>query len=336
MHYFKNSIIFTLLCLLLSFGVWYYQWWLMLALSTIFIVIVLWILEISISFDNAIVNTTVLKRMNDMRRHRFLTWGILIAVVGMRIIFPVLIVAWFGEVAPREALGLAIRNPEKYSLILDHAHIPILWFGWAFLMMVWLRYFFNPDKHTHRIGLLEKYMQKLHKMESIEIALVLIIMLIFGSYMQSTDLIKFIVSWMLGIIVFVLVDGLTSILQSKELHVADIAKSSAMNFIYLEILDASFSLDGVIGAFALSKNLLVIALWLAIWAYFVRSMTIYLYEKGTLSTYRYLENGAFWAICILALMMFLGTIVHVPEVLTWLIGIVVIVLSILSSLKHPS
>ena len=334
MHYFRNSIIFTIVCLVIWFFVGYYQGGIWTWFSSLFIVAVLGILETSISFDNAIVNTTVLKNMNDLWRHRFLTWWILIAVIGMRIIFPLLIVSLFGSVSPREALRLAILDAEQYATILDYAHIPILWFGGAFLMMVWLRYFFNPNKDTHRIWLLEHYMQKMHKMESVEIAIVLIIMLVFGSYMDMKTMLNFMISGVIGIIVYIFVDWFASILQSKELHVIDVAKSSAMSFLYLEVLDASFSLDGVIGAFALSKNLLVIALWLGIGAYFVRSMTIYLYEKWTLNTYKYLENGAFWAICILAMMMFLGTIVYVPEVLTWLIGIVVIALSILSSLKY--
>lgn len=177
-------------------------------------------------------------------------------------------------------------------------------------------------------------MQKMHKMESIEIAIVLSIMLFFGRHMDKDTMLSFLMSGIIGLIVYVCVDGLASILQSKELHVVDIAKSSAASFLYLEILDASFSLDGVVGAFALSKNLFVIALWLGIGAYFVRSMTIYLYEQWTLTTYKYLENGAFWAICILALLMFLSTIIHVPEVLMGLIGIIIIGLSILSSLKH--
>jgi hypothetical protein len=314
--------------------IWYYQWWIATAFSTLFIVMVLGVLETSISFDNAIVNTTVLRTMNDVWRQRFLTWGILIAVVGMRIIFPLLIVSFFGSVSPIEALRLAIRDADSYASILDHAHVPILWFGGAFLMMVWLRYFFSPEKHTHWIWKLEHYMQKMHKMESIEIAIVLSIMLFFGRYMDKDTMLSFLMSGIIGLIVYVSVDGLASILQSKELHVVDIAKSSAASFLYLEILDASFSLDGVVGAFALSKNLFVIALWLGIGAYFVRSMTIYLYEQWTLTTYKYLENGAFWAICILALLMFLSTIIHVPEILMGLIGIIIIGLSILSSLKH--
>lgn len=296
-----------------------------------FIVLVLGILETSISFDNAIVNVGVLKKMDNKRRHRFLTWWILIAVVGMRILFPLLIVAIFWQINPRDALQLAISDTSKYSEILHHAHIPILGFGWAFLMMVWLRYFFNPEKDTHRLGTIEHYLTKMGKMEAIEAALVLIMLYVFSQYVAGDQSNEFFISWVLWVILYILVDGLSTLLESDA---ENLAKSSAMAFVYLEILDASFSLDGVIGAFALSSNLLVIALWLGIGAFFVRSMTIYLFEKWTLNTYRFLENGAFRAICLLALMMFLWSIVHIPEVITGLIGVVVIGLSVVSSLKN--
>lgn len=99
------------------------------------------------------------------------------------------------------------------------------------------------------------------------------------------------------------------------------------------MLDASFSLDGVIGAFALSQNIFVIALGLGIGAYFVRSITMYLYEKGTITEYRYLEHGAFYAIIALALMMFIGSVHHIPEVVTGLIGGVLIGLALWSSVR---
>lgn len=328
--YFRNSTIFAICCfvaaLALGFASGGWAGW----LSTLFIVMVLGALETSISFDNAIVNTTVLKRMNDIWRHRFLTRGILIAVVGMRVLFPLLIVSIFGHIDPVEALKLALFDATNYGEVLHKAHIPILGFGWAFLMMVGLRYFFNPKKQTHRLGFVEHYLTKMGKMEAIEAAVVLMIVYIFSQHMphQSTE---FFVSGVLGVVLYIAVDGLSALLESDGGH---LAKSSAMAFLYLEVLDASFSLDGVIGAFALSTNLIVIALWLGIGAFYVRSMTIYLYEKGTLQAYKYLEHGAFWAICLLALMMFCGAIIHIPEVITWLVGVLVIALSIWSSIRE--
>lgn len=332
--HFRNSIIFSVICLIAAFVYGYTTGGWETAFSTFFIVLTLWALETSISFDNAIVNTTVLKKMDAKRRHRFLTRGILIAVVGMRIIFPLLIVSLFGHVNPVEALRLALRDSDQYAKILEIAHIPILGFGGAFLMMVGLKFFFNEDKHTHRIWWIEKYLQKMHKMEAIEAGIVMVLLYIFWQFVAPEHFTDFFVSGILGLIVFIVVDGLSTLLESNQ--ASGMIKSSMMWFLYLELLDASFSLDGVIWAFALSKNLLVIALGLGIGAYFVRSMTMYLYDKWTLNMYRYLENGAFWAICSLALMMFLGTIIHIPEVFTWLIGIVVIGLSIWSSVREQA
>ncbi|MEI7557503.1 MAG: DUF475 domain-containing protein [bacterium] len=86
-------------------------------------------LEISLSFDNAVVNATVLKKMDEKRQHRFLTWGIAIAVFGMRIFFPLIIVAIVGGINPIAALNLAIFDPNTYAAILTGSHITIAGFG---------------------------------------------------------------------------------------------------------------------------------------------------------------------------------------------------------------
>ena len=100
------------------------------------------------------------------------------------------------------------------------------------------------------------------------------------------------------------------------------------------MLDASFSFDGVIGAFALTQNLFIIAIGLGIGAMYVRSMTIMLVEKGTLAEYRYLEHGAFYAILILSVIMYVQTMVHIPEVITGLGGAGLIGISLWSSIRY--
>jgi hypothetical protein len=105
-------------------------------------------------------------------------------------------------------------------------------------------------------------------------------------------------------------------------------------FLYLEVLDASFSFDGVIGAFALTTNILLIAIGLGIGAMYVRSMTIMLVEKGTLREFRYLEHGAFYSIFALSLVMFIQSLTHVPEVLTGGLGVAFIGYAFFSSIRH--
>jgi hypothetical protein len=114
-----------------------------------------------------------------------------------------------------------------------------------------------------------------------------------------------------------------------------VIKAGFGGFLYLEVLDASFSFDGVIGAFAITSDVVIIMLGLAIGAIFVRSMTVYLVEKGTLDAYIYLEHGAHYAIGALAFIMLAsGTGVHVPEVVTGLIGVAFIVWAVLASIRY--
>ena len=104
-------------------------------------------------------------------------------------------------------------------------------------------------------------------------------------------------------------------------------------FLYLEVLDASFSFDGVIGAFAISKDIIVIAVGLGLGALYIRTLTVYLVRQGTLAEYRYLEHGAHWAIGVLAVLLFIGAEFHVPEVITGTIGALLIIAAFFSSLR---
>lgn len=99
------------------------------------------------------------------------------------------------------------------------------------------------------------------------------------------------------------------------------------------MLDASFSFDGVIGALALTSNFFIIAMGLGIGAMFVRSLTLML-VKDALTEYRYLAHGAFYAVGSLSIIMFLKTLVHVPEGVSGMIGAAFIGLAFLDSMRH--
>ena len=142
-----------------------------------------------------------------------------------------------------------------------------------------------------------------------------------------------------GILIYLIIDGLAEWLEKRQEErakkCADAVKCSGLvGFLYLELIDASFSLDGVLGAFALSKDILIITLGLFIGAMFVRSLTIMLVEKKTLAQYLYLEHGAHWAIGTLAVLMFVSTFHEVPEVVTGLLGLVFIISSLVSSIIY--
>ena len=307
------------------------------AMKVFFIVAVLAVLEISLSFDNAIVNANKLKDMTPAWQHRFLTWGIVIAVFGMRIVFPLLIVVIAAHVGPWTALVMAASQPEEYSRIMHEAHLPIAAFGGTFLMMVALSFFFDREKEVHWLRWIEEKIAQYSSVKGVEIAFVLVVMLIFSELIERTEgaahATTFFHAAIWGLLTFLLVEVLGGVLDRGQEMLAGAAKGGLGAFLYLWGLEGSFSFDGVIGAFALSSNLFVIAIGLGIGAMYVRSMTIMLVERGTLAQYRYLEHGAFYAILVLSVIMYVQTMVHIPEVITGLFGAALIGISLWSSIR---
>lgn len=292
-------------------------------------------LEIALSFDNAIVNANKLVEMTPIWRQRFLTWGILIAVFGMRIIFPLAIVAVFAWVNPFAAMQMALSDPDEYSRIIGHAHGPISAFGGTFLMMVALKFFVDEDKSIDWIAGLERYLRKWGSIRGFEIALVLLIVFVISQSLPEQHVAAFLSAAIMGLLVFTLVDGLGTYLDNMAGSTAEVgAKGGLGAFLYLEVLDASFSFDGVIGAFALTTNILLIAIGLGIGAMYVRSMTIMLVERGSLTEFRYLEHGAFYSIFALSVIMFLQPLMHVNELITGGIGMTLIGLAFYASILH--
>lgn len=331
--YFKSSLIFSGIGLLMAAAIGYQTSGLQGLWQTTFIAAVLAILEVSLSFDNAIVNAIVLKKMTPLWRHRFLTWGMIIAVFGMRLVFPVAIVSVVGGINPIEALNLALFKQQDYAALMLSAHIEISAFGGAFLLLVGLKYFYDESKEEHWIKVIEKPLSLMGKFEAIEIAITLLAFLIILKFLPDNEQVRFVTAGLWGIVTYVLVDGLGTWLEFSGQEKNDLQRASAGLFLYLEVLDASFSFDGVIGAFAITQNLFIIMIGLSIGAFFVRSLTIYFVEKDTLKQYAYLEHGAFYAILVLACIMLLDPFLHIPEWVTGLLGAVFIILSFIWSVK---
>jgi uncharacterized protein len=284
------------------------------------------VLEVTLSFDNAVVNAKVLDRMSPVWQRRFLTWGILVAVFGTRLVLPAVIVGLAAWISPLAAAQLALNDPDAYGHLLEGASGAINAFGGIFLLMVSLKYFFDTGKHVHWIAWIEKHLVRWGRVEAIELAIALAVLLVL-SYLsgnQGTVL----AAGSIGLLTFVIMQGITSTLDVKA---GAVAASGAVLFAYLNVLDSAFSLDGVVGAFALTSQIPIIFVGLGIGAYFVRAITLYLVQRRTLDALRYLEHGAHWAILGLGLSMLIGIVTHVPEVITGLIGLVFVSLAYVSS-----
>lgn len=351
MRHFLFDIIFTFVCLVIA------AWWgyshggiseMFLALG---ITAILAIMEISLSFDNAVVNAYILKGWNDFWKKIFLTVGILIAVFGMRLIFPIAIVAVTANLGMGEVIHLALNNPVQYAEHLNAHHAEISAFGGMFLLLVFLNFMFG-DKDVHWFKWLESHLVKFSKVDAMSVFVALVVLMISMSWVEEAKQGVVMVAGIWGILVYLGVSVLSALLEGDsgdEEAVYDanghkitntagvsstILKGGIAGFLYLEVLDASFSFDGVIGAFAITNDVIVIMIGLAIGAMFVRSMTIYLVDKGTLSDFIYLEHGAHYAIGALAIIMLLSTRFHVPEIVTGLIGVAFIVLSVFNSIQY--
>ena len=309
-------------------------------LACVFIAIVLSILEISLSFDNAVVNAMKLEKMSHKWRHRFLTWGIIIAVFGMRFLFPILVVSIFAKLSMFDVTNIALHDVDKYAYYLHQTHAPIVTFGGLFLLMLFLDYFFDHEKDIHWIKKIEEPLSHLDHIRGIEIVISLFAVLITQNYVPAEQKLHVTIAGICGILTYLLIDGFTHYLEKHEqMRLAKcttdaIKCGGLMSFIYLELIDASFSLDGVLGAFALSKDIIIITIGLAIGAMFVRSLTIMLVEKKTLAQFRFLEHGAHWAIGALAILMLVSTVREVPEVVTGLIGLAFILSAFVSSVLY--
>ena len=337
-HYFTGSIIVTIFGIMAAY-LWGEHVHGGTGLTCVFIAMVLAILEISLSFDNAVVNAMKLEGMSPKWRHRFITWGILIAVFGMRFLFPLLVVSIFARLNILSVLDMALNNVNQYAHYLELTHAPIVTFGGAFLLMLFMDYFTERKKDVHWLKPIELRLQRLHSFRGVCTLTTLLVLGIILNMLPVQIRSSVLMSGIAGIFTYLAIDGLAEWLERRQeermKECANAVKCSGLvGFLYLELIDASFSLDGVLGAFALSRDIIIITIGLFIGAMFVRSLTIMLVEKKTLDQFLYLEHGAHWAIGTLAILMFVSTMVEVPEVVTGLLGLVFIISALVSSIIH--
>ncbi|WP_406140396.1 DUF475 domain-containing protein [Streptomyces anulatus] len=329
------------------------------------IVAILSVLEISLSFDNAVINAGILKKMNAFWQKIFLTVGILIAVFGMRLVFPVVIVAVSAQLGPIEAIDLSFNDPDRYKELVTDAHPSIAAFGGMFLLMIFLDFIFDEDRDIHWLRWIERPLAKLGKVDMLSVCVALIILLITamtfatqahqhgGGHVDKAATVM--LSGIAGLITYLVVGGLSGFFEGKleeeeereheaeeeakekgkpVTGVALAGKAAFFLFLYLEVLDASFSFDGVIGAFAITNEIVLMALGLGIGAMYVRSLTVYLVREGTLDDYVYLEHGAHYAIGALSIILLITIQYEINEFITGSVGVILIALSFWSSVRR--
>jgi hypothetical protein len=226
-----------------------------------------------------------------------------VAVFGMRLLFPLAIVSIAGKIAPWSAVDIALFHPAQYEEILKSVHMEIMAFGAAFLSLVFASHFINDEKEVHWIPMIGPMLSKIGKHSTAKIAIPVMFILFFSHFIHEQA--AFLMAAFAGVATYLAVDGIGDLFDVEE-AAEGVARAGLGAFIYLEVVDASFSFDGVIAAFAITNNFIIIMLGLGVGAMFVRSLTIMLVEKGALDSLRYLEDGAFWGIGWLVATMFMS------------------------------
>lgn len=306
-------------------------------------VVILTLLEITFSFDNAVINSRILVTLSRFWQTLFLTAGIILAVFVVRFLVPIIIVAITAGLGLSEVIRLALHDPHQYAEELHRSAHMIDAFGGTFLLLVGTSFFIDATKKLHWLKAVERPLAKAGKLQYFTILTMILITAAiyvanlgrYGSDERNAILLAGIVAITLHVVMgfFDKISGG----QQKSNGKLKVGMAAFTSFVYLQLLDASFSLDGVIGAFAITSSVVLIAAGLGAGAVWVRSMTIHMVRAGTLAKYKFLEHGAHWAITILGVIM-LGRLygLELPEWATGSVGLVFIAFSIASSLKQPT
>lgn len=306
----------------------------------LFTVIILCALEITFSFDNAVVNAKILNKMPAFWRKMFMTVGIFIAVFGMRLVLPIALVAMTAQLDIGRVIDLAIAHPAEYAAHLHDAHPLIASFGGMFLLMIFLEFMLDDKRDIQWIKIIEKPLIKVGQLRQFEVIVGLLVLLIVTETFGINHKFEVLSAGIIGMVTFLIIRAMARLFerqrkdnQAKLTH-TELMRAGFFNFLYLEVLDASFSFDGVIGAFAITNVVILIAAGLGVGAIWVRSMTVHMVRRRTLSKYRYLDHGAHYAIGTLSAMLLIGIAYEIPEAITGLVGIGIIALAFFSSWRH--
>lgn len=297
-------------------------------LITVVILLGLVVFEIVNSVDNAIVNAHVLKTMSARARKWFLLWGIIFAVVVVRGVLPLLIV-WLttADVTFFQAVRATFGNDATARAAMDaSAHVLLVGAG-SFLVLLYLHWLFLDKKDPYFVP--DKLIKPHHGIWFFAVSAILLVLLL---WLLRNDPIAMLAA-ATGNAVFFILYGFREMAEKEEQHLEQHARSDLAKLMFLEVLDTSFSIDGVLGAFAFTTNVLLIFIGNGIGAFVVRELTIRGVDK--VGRYRWLKNGAMTSIGALGLFMVLEALgVHLPEWLPTVITISLVGITFWESHRH--
>ena len=288
-------------------------------LTVIFTIIGLSLFETVSSVDNAIINAEVLSTMSKRARRWFLTWGMLIAVFVVRGLLPFCVIWAFNpSLTIAQVISAAwSSNPLVQESI--HKSAPILLVaGGVFLIFLFLHWLFLEEKN---IGLprTEKFFMKKGVWFYAAVSILLAVIAWFA--LRQSSLMGF--GAVIGSTLFFITHGFKQNAEMQEKKLLGGIQSDLSKLFFLEIIDSTFSLDGVLGAFAFTLSVPLILIGNGLGALLVRQLTINNIER--IKKYVYLKNGAMYSILVLGIIMILHSFgFKVPEYISPLVTITII------------
>ena len=276
--------------------------------SALLTIIGLSLFEAVSSVDNAIINAEVLATMGARARRWFLTWGMFIAVFMVRGLLPFAIVWAFNlTLSPMQVLSAAWSSDPLVLESIEKSAPILLVAGGVFLLFLFLHWLFLEDKH---LGLprTEKFFMSKGVWFYATVSVLLAIISWFA--LKESNLMGF--GAVVGSSLFFITHGFKQNAEEQEKKLLGSAHSDLSKLFFLEIIDTTFSIDGVLGAFAFTLSVPLILLGNGLGAFLVRELTTRNIER--IKRYVYLKNGAMYSILVLGVIMILHSFgSHIPE-----------------------
>ena len=302
------------------------------------VVAMLAVLEVALSFDNAVVNATVLRRFNEYWQRLFLSVGIVIAVLGMRLLIPMVVLVAATRQSPLHVLSRSVQDPNGYAREILNVQPLVAAFGGVFLLMIFMDYFL-AEHDEQWLRWFETRVARLAgrfrsgALVAAQIGGVALFLVVAALTFGRRHQLGVPVAGAIGLVAYLAIKRLSDAAEGRSEALAEGAvgerppqgRQALMLFLYLELLDATFSFDSVMGGFSVTVDIALFTIGLGIGATYVRSLTVFLVRKKALDRYVYLEHGAYYSIGVLAVLLLIEIGKDVPDWFASLAGTSMIV-----------
>ncbi len=248
------------------------------------------------SLDNAIINAEVLRTMGQKARRWFLSWGFFLAVIVVRGVLP-WVVVWVAapSLGPLGALTATFSNDPRVSAALESAAPILLISGGTFLILLFCHWLFMEEKHY---GL--PHERAIHSLGAWFYTVASVVVLLLSIFAAKIDVLM-VLGVVVGSTVFFITHGFKTFAEEQEASLAKGGMSDVAKLLYLEVIDATFSIDGVLGAFAFTLSVPIILLGNGLGALVVRQLTVK--NISRIRDLKYIKNGAMYSIAVLGVVM---------------------------------